>query len=53
MQLWLARDAAVPIREQAVVLEVSKDAQSSLRTTIEARIPKPTKRMPCGCGVER
>ena len=38
---------------QAVVLEVSKDAQSALRTTIEARIPKPSKTMACGCGIER
>lgn len=38
---------------QTLVLEVSKDAQSAVRTTIEARIPQPTKRLPCGCGVQR
>lgn len=38
---------------QTVVLEVSKDAQLALRTTIEARVPKPTKPLPCGCGFSR
>jgi hypothetical protein len=38
---------------QTVLLEVSKDAVSALRTTIEARTPKPVKQLPCGCGFSR